>query len=69
MITWDFELWEVRNDGSDPKLPREQYPRVQKMKIAFRDERGRFNGATNYRQRNVVAREPVPQRPNLSIVV
>lgn len=51
MFTIGFETWEVRNRGNDPKIPVDAFPTVQVVKIAVRDERGRFHGATNFRLR------------------
>lgn len=51
MYGWSIETWEVRNTGADPKIPVDEYPRVQTMRMVVRDERGRFHGATNFRPR------------------
>lgn len=57
MFTIGFETWEVRNTGSDPKIPVNQFPTVQKMKIVVRDSNGQFHGATNFRMRDEVQRK------------
>lgn len=51
MYGYDFETWEVRNRGTDPKIPIDQYPVVQELRMVIRDEKGRFHGATNFRRR------------------
>ena len=51
MYGWSIETWEVRNTGTDPRVPVDEYPMVQTMRMVVRDERGRFHGATNFRPR------------------
>lgn len=46
-----FETWTIRNDGHDKKIPVDQYPKVEKIKLVFRYPDGRFHGATNYKER------------------
>lgn len=42
------ETWTVKNPGTDPKVTSD---RVQKVKIAVRDRKGRFHGATNFKSK------------------
>lgn len=42
------EVWQVANPRTDPKVTSD---RVQVTKIAVRDRRGRFHGATNFKTR------------------
>jgi hypothetical protein len=48
---YSFETWEVKNTGKDEKIPVDQYPRLQIVKLVFRFPDGRFHGATNYKER------------------
>jgi hypothetical protein len=51
MYTWALEIWTVKNDGSDPKIPVDAFPLIVKTKNVVRDEAGRFHGATNFRSK------------------
>lgn len=60
-VGWQFETWNVKN--TDPKI---DLDRVQTMKLVFRDERGRLNGATNYKPR--MPKKPVEEKGAVSVV-
>lgn len=50
-VGYAFEMWDVKNQGADEKIPVDQYPRLQVLKVVYRYPNGRFHGATNFRER------------------
>lgn len=49
MFVKSTEVWNVKNDGRDKRINSD---RIQVVKIAVRDSKGRFHGATNFKVRH-----------------